>query len=80
MDEAARTKARKLAAKRINERLKLLASFFNALALGVIGAGVIIPTVADMTRAWPKSLVWLVTGLVLHCAAQSAFTFLRSED
>ncbi|MEE8631498.1 MULTISPECIES: hypothetical protein [Methylobacterium] len=80
MDEAARTKARKLAAKRANERLKLLAGFFNTLALGVIGAGVIIPTVADLTNAWPKSLVWLVTGLVLHCVGQGALTFLRSED
>jgi hypothetical protein len=80
LDEAARTKARKLAAKRANERLKLLASFFNALALGVIGAGFIVPVVNEPGRLISPQLPWLGLGFVLHLLAQGALSFLRSED
>jgi hypothetical protein len=80
LDDAALAKARKLAAKRINERLKLLASFFNALALGVIGAGFIVPVVNEPGRLISPQLPWLGLGLVLHLSAQGVLLFLRSED
>ncbi|WP_246685002.1 hypothetical protein [Methylobacterium sp. WL69] len=72
--------ARKLAAKRVNERLKLLANLLNALGIGVIGAGVIVPGVHDPTRITLQTLAWIATGLVLHLLAQGVLAFLRSED
>ena len=35
---------RKLAAKRNNERVKLAAAFLNTLAVGTIGAAIIVPS------------------------------------
>jgi len=72
--------ARKLAAKRINERVKLLANLLNSLGIGVIGAGVIVPGVHDPTRITLQTLAWIATGLVLHLLAQSVLAFMRSED
>ena len=76
---------RKLAANRINERLKLLANLLNSLAIGVIGAGVIVPGVRDPTHVtlqtltW-QTLTWIAIGLVLHLVGQMVFAFMRSED
>ena len=72
--------SRKLAAKRINERVKLLASLLNSLAIGVIGAAVIVPGVQDPTRITFQALTWIVTGVVLHLIGQAVFAFMRSED
>ncbi|TXM77340.1 hypothetical protein FV218_05675 [Methylobacterium sp. WL69] len=80
MPSGADAAARKLAAKRVNERLKLLANLLNALGIGVIGAGVIVPGVHDPTRITLQTLAWIATGLVLHLLAQGVLAFLRSED
>jgi hypothetical protein len=71
---------RKLAAKRINERLKLLANLLNSLAIGVIGAGVIVPGVRDPTHVTLQTLTWIAIGLALHLVGQIVFAFMRSED
>ena len=72
--------ARKLAAKRANERIKLLASLLNSLALGVIGAGVIVPVTQNPGGLPWQSLAWFVFGLALHSVAQAVFAFMRDED
>jgi putative exporter of polyketide antibiotics len=68
---------RRLAAKRINERLKLTANFLNAIGIGVVGAAFIIPGVTDLTAVrWD----WLPFGFTLHVLAHVALSFLKSED
>jgi hypothetical protein len=50
---------RRLRAKRINERLKLLASFLNTLGLAIIGAAFVIPGVVSLvTVQW----AWIPVG------------------
>ena len=73
--------ARKLRARRNNERVKLLSGTLNALALGVIGAGLIVPAVSSpAVLLEPARLVWFLAGVALHCSAQMAFQLLKSED
>ena len=68
---------RRLRAKRVNERLKLLASFLNTLGLAVIGAALVVPGIASLASVrW----AWIPVGLVLHFAAQTALGLLRSEE
>jgi hypothetical protein len=72
---------RRLAAKRHNERTKLLANAFHAMSLGVIGAGVIIPAVAFPAKLLTlETLAWVLIAVGLHSAAQAVLQFLRSED
>jgi Cu/Ag efflux pump CusA len=72
---------RKLAARRINERLKLLAQTINALGLGLAGAAIIVPLVSapETLLSW-RTAIWIMIAISLHLSAQVAFTFLRSED
>ncbi|HEY8563958.1 MAG TPA: hypothetical protein VIL65_00530 [Beijerinckiaceae bacterium] len=75
------TSARKLAAKRTNERVKLLASSLNALSLGVAGAAIVIPGVSEPGSLLElKRLVWFFVAAGLHLSAQYVFRYLRSED
>ena len=72
---------RKLAAKRHNERTKLLANAFHAMSLGVIGAGVIIPSVASPPKLLQiQTLGWVLMAVGLHLVAQAVLQFLRSEE
>ena len=77
---------RRLAAKRRNERVKLLANTSNALALGIIGATLIVPELSgsgvrmsagpfDWFRAF-----WILAAVVLHILAQLAFELMQGED
>ncbi|MFL5174243.1 MAG: hypothetical protein ACJ8CO_00330, partial [Microvirga sp.] len=71
----------KLGAKRHNERTKLLSNAFHAMSLGVIGAGVIIPSVASPRRLLDvDTLAWVLIAVVLHLVAQAVLQVLRSED
>lgn len=73
--------ARRLAAKRTNERVKLIATLLNALTIGVLGAGVIVPGVAEPTALLqPSRVVWFLVAIVLHLAGHAAFAALKSED
>ena len=72
---------RELAAKRHNERTKLLSNAFHAMSLGVIGAGVIIPSVASPAKLLQiETLAWVLIAIGLHLVAQAVLQFLRSED
>jgi len=71
---------RKLAAKRQNERVKLFASLFNALAVGTIAAGAIIPaTRTPIDFSW-VTLAWIGIGSGLHLVGQAAYAILQSEE
>ena len=49
-----------------NERVKLFASFVNAVALGLIGFAILRPLVEDIANASLSTLWWGLTGLALH--------------
>lgn len=75
-----RTDSKRLAARRFNERVKLIATFFNALAFGTIGAGAIIPAARTLSDLGWATAAWFVSGLVLHGIGSFAYTLLRDED
>lgn len=80
-DHTALASARKLAAKRFNERLKLFASFLNALAIGVVGTAIVIPVIQQAeTMVQLQRAAWFFLGLCRHLCAQSVFSGMRSED
>jgi hypothetical protein len=75
------TAERKLAAKRFNERVKLGASFLSTLAVGILGAAVIVPLFSPGIRpSVPAVGAGILVGVSLHPLAQWVFRFLRSED
>jgi fatty acid desaturase len=69
---------RKLAARRNNERIKLLITSINTIALTTVGAAAILPLIGGtiQTAAW----YWIVLAVCLHLTAHGLFRFLRSED
>lgn len=75
---------RKLAAKRLNERVKLLATSLNAAGLGVLGAATIVPIVGQtsITPSETPPSVWtgLLAYAVLLSLALMTYRFMRSED
>mgnify|MGYP001347515958 CR=1 FL=1 len=71
-------RARRLAARRTNERLKLIATALNAVSVATVGAAFILPAVNGASG--PLPLIWIPMAVGLHLAAQGVFHFLRSED
>lgn len=71
-------KARRLSAKRNNERVKLAASTMNAISLTTFGAAFILPSVTG--GAATPAPIWVIVAAVLHVGAHALFRFLRSED
>ncbi|GLK79412.1 hypothetical protein [Methylopila turkensis] len=69
---------RRIRAKRINERLKLLASSVNTVGLTVLGAAVLVPFIGGTFT--PAALVWILLAVGLHSVAQILLSWLRSED
>lgn len=66
---------------RANERLKLLATALNNLALAFVVAGYVGPVVAGTIPASPAAIVtilWLVFGIGLHSSAQLVLGRLRA--
>jgi type IV secretory pathway TrbD component len=69
--------ARKLRAKRANERLKLAAGALNTLALATVGAAFIIPGVTSLENVrW----AWIPVGVILHLLAHLVLGLMKSED
>ena len=72
---------RRLAAKRKDERVKLIATSLNAVALAVFGAAFLVPAVANpavLLSSGPWIL--MLTALALHFGAHAVLQFLRSEE
>jgi hypothetical protein len=72
--------ARKLAARRWNEHLKLIATSLNTIALGIVGAAYVIPGISGSLSADLPRLIWFSYALALHLGAHVFLRFLRSED
>lgn len=70
--------ARRLRAKRVNERIKLAASTVNAVGLAVVGVTVLVPIMAG--TAGILSVAWIAAAFVLHLMAQVVLGNLQSED
>ena len=62
-----------------NERVKLFAGFLNAMGIGLIGFAVLRPLTETLTNATPSSVLWGLSGLVLHAAAHYVMRYLRKE-
>lgn len=69
---------RRLGAKRIHERLRLVAGTLNAVAITSFGAAVVLPVIQHASAA--PFLVWIPLALGLHLSAHVVLHFLRSED
>ena len=72
---------RRLAAKRNNERVKLIATSLNAIALAIFGAAFVVPALAN-PAALQSSSPWILVrvALALHPGVHAVLRFLRSEE
>ncbi|WP_279478008.1 hypothetical protein [Aureimonas sp. SK2] len=75
-DDLAR--ARKLAARKFNEHVKLVSTSVNAVALTTLGASILLPGISGTAVARP--VVWLLIAGALHLVAHASVRMLRSED
>lgn len=78
MDLTDEDRARRLAARRNNERVKLAATTLNAIALTTFGAAFILPSVNGGMAAPP--IIWILAAAALHSGAYAVFRLMRSED
>jgi hypothetical protein len=62
-----------------NERVKLIANAFNAIALGLIAFAVLRPATEDIALLSRSSAAWAFGGLVLHGLAHYVLRYLRKE-
>lgn len=62
-----------------NERVKLLAGFVNAVALGLIGFAVLRPLTESLANATFSTLWWGIAGLVLHGVSHYILGQIRKE-
>jgi hypothetical protein len=69
--------ARRLAARRLNEHLKLLVTTLNALALTTFGAAFILPAVSGTPEVPP--LFWILIALALHFGGHGLIRVMKSE-
>jgi divalent metal cation (Fe/Co/Zn/Cd) transporter len=63
-----------------NERMKLLANTFNALAIGLIGFALLRPLVEDLSTLNVQSLWWVLTAIVFHLLSHYVLGRLERED
>lgn len=73
---------RKFAAKRHNERLKLLASTANTVGLGILAAATIVPNFGQSSPVPGAPAPWWTDPLafsVLFSIAFAIYRFMRSE-
>jgi hypothetical protein len=72
---------RKHTAKRLNEHVKLTASYVNAMAIAIAGAAIIVPMVSSPDATLDRSrLSWFAGSLALHCAGHIVIRLLRREE
>lgn len=73
---------RRLAAKRYNERVKLLATTMNTIGLGILAAATIIPIFGQAPSAAPWAPWWTgpLAFVILWSIAFAILGFLKSED
>lgn len=70
-----------IAAKRYNERVKLLVTTTNSFAIGIAGSAIIFPIAHDGSASLTVlSVIWILAGIGLHLMAQALLGFIRSEN
>jgi Co/Zn/Cd efflux system component len=62
-----------------NERVKLLAGFVNAVALGLIGFAILRPLTESLQNASLSTMWWGLAGLALHGIAHYILGQIRKE-
>ena len=72
--------ARRRASKRFNERLKLLATFFNNTGIATLVGGYVLPFLGGAGPTSRQTLSIWGYAFAAHILAQVALTLLRSED
>lgn len=72
---------RRIGAKRVNEHLKLLATFFNNLGVAVIVTALLAPFIQSggALAEFQTSVALMVAG-VLHISGQMVLRLLKSEE
>lgn len=74
-------RARRLAGKRHNERMKLVATTFKALAITVAGVAVILPAINDPSLLVTiKPWILISSAVGLHLVAHAVLNLIQSED
>jgi lipopolysaccharide export LptBFGC system permease protein LptF len=69
--------SRKLRARRTNERVKLVSTSLNTVALAILGAAFIVPGGVSLEAVrW----MWIPVAFILHLGAHLVLRFLKSED
>ena len=62
-----------------NERMKLIASFFNAMAIGLIGFALLRPLVEAVAPVTLATVWWSVVAFAFHLAAHYVLGKLEKE-
>ncbi|MEN0079790.1 MAG: hypothetical protein AAF753_11840 [Pseudomonadota bacterium] len=62
-----------------NERLKLIAAFLNAMAIGLVGFSLLRPLVDDMSAMGLSTLWWCLVAFAIHSAALYILGMLEKE-
>ena len=71
----------RLAAKRHNESVKLVATSLNAIALAVLGTAFVIPAIGNIAvLSSPGPWILLFVAIVIHLVAHAVVRLLRSEE
>lgn len=60
-----------------NERLKLVAAFWNAIGIGLVGFAVLKPLTEDITKFSGVTLWWGLAGLVFHAISLYVLGLMR---
>jgi hypothetical protein len=71
---------RRRAAKRFNERVKLLATFLNNSGIATLVGGYVLPRFSGGHLETGQALAAFAFSAAAHMMAQLALTLLRSED
>lgn len=63
-----------------NERMKLMASFLNAMAIGLVGFALLRQLVETMGSLSLMTFWWIVVAFAFHAAAHNALGKLEKDD
>ncbi len=77
-DRLPETEGRRLAAKRNNCRVALVATSINTIALTTFGIAFITPRIGGSLKG--PYLQWILLAVALHVVSQLLYSFLQSEE
>lgn len=63
-----------------NERVKLIAAFLNALAIGRVGSALVRPLIEGAAFKLAFAVAWGAAALALHGAAHYILRYIRKEE